>query len=144
MFICNMPDERTDAPRAVEWTIKSRRLTPELRKAIRTASRRAGLRKGDWVADRLRTVVQNELHEGDTSLPATMDDIRREIEHIAANSRAQLQRIEELARSVSALADVVARLEARREPRATTSPITWVTDSLLWWTRFVPGFARTT
>ena len=137
-----MTDEKHPTRQRGEWTIKSPAITPELRSAVAIAARRSGKTIGDWVAGALWAYAQAELKRGATSAPATLDAVQSQLEQIAGTSRTQLDQIDQLARAVSALTDVVARLEERGEQRGSSSPLTWASDSLLWWTRFVPGFGR--
>lgn len=110
------------------WTIKSRRLTPDLRNAVRIASKRAGLGVGDWTADRLWQAVRAELRHGEATVPATMDDVQSQLD--------------QLARAVSALTEVVSeRIGTKHETeQAPANVYEWATG---WIGFFVPGFGRT-
>ncbi len=44
-----------------QWTIKSRKLTPEIRTEVREAARKLGMPQGDYVVTRLRDSAQADL-----------------------------------------------------------------------------------
>ena len=92
------------------WTIKSVKITPELLTAVRKAADRAGMKQGDWIADRLFRVAVDELKR--ETLPGpTLEDAAKALAEI----RARLDeprpdpRIGEIAETLKSLGEKIER-----------------------------------
>ena len=85
------------------WTIRSHNITPELLTAVRKAAERAGMKQGDWIADRLFRVAVDELKR--ETLPGpTLEETAK----ILADIRSRLDE----QRPDPRLNDIADRLEA--------------------------------
>ena len=92
------------------WTIRSAKITPELLTAVRKAADRAGMKQGDWIADRLFRLAVDELKR--ETLPGpTLEDAAKALAEI----RARLDeprpdpRIGEIAETLKSLGEKIER-----------------------------------
>ena len=70
------------------WTIRSTKITPELLTAVRKAAERAGMKQGDWIADRLFQAAIEDLKR--ETLPGpTHDETAKALAEIRARLEEQ-------------------------------------------------------
>ncbi len=101
---------RREAPtQRSQWTIKSRKLTAELRMDVRAAARKVGMAQGDYVVARLRDSARADL------MGSTPDSLATDEAPGSGNPR-DLRAIEGLAQAVDQLHAKIDRLERSRTP----------------------------
>jgi hypothetical protein len=99
-------------PRA-QWTIKSKRIDPELQNACRMAAERQGMAMGDWCVETLRAGAVAVLKGDDGGTPAGTPPAR--LEDVAAELTAKVDQM--FGTLAERQAETLARFQTEQERR---------------------------